>query len=43
MLTGSVSDWQELYSVFESETDAQEKLKLMNGLTYVQDVSLLIR
>ncbi|KAH8409848.1 hypothetical protein KR222_009894, partial [Zaprionus bogoriensis] len=41
--TGSESTWEKLLELFKNETDASEKLKLMNGLSAVLDAQLLYR
>ena len=42
--TGVTSEyWNELWEKFVAETDAGEKLRLLNGLAHVNDPSLLIR
>lgn len=35
--------WEKLLQVYEAETDASEKLKLINGLANTKDVNLLKR
>ncbi|KAH8382119.1 hypothetical protein KR009_002030 [Drosophila setifemur] len=39
--SSSQSNWEQLFGLFVEETDASEKLKLMNGLAGVQDAQLL--
>ncbi|XP_023035875.2 uncharacterized protein LOC6650874 [Drosophila willistoni] len=39
----SESSWEQLFDLFKSETDASEKLKLMYGLSGVQDAQLIYR
>ncbi|KAH8312019.1 hypothetical protein KR044_009051, partial [Drosophila immigrans] len=41
--TSSESNWEKLLEIFKAETDASEKLKLMQGLAAVQDAQLLYR
>jgi len=41
--TSSESNWVKLLDIFKKETDASEKLKLMYGLSAVQDSQLLYR
>ncbi|GJQ82073.1 hypothetical protein Trydic_g6945 [Trypoxylus dichotomus] len=35
--------WEQMYDIFVKETDAAEKLKLMHGLTFASDPTLLSR
>ncbi|KAM8706831.1 hypothetical protein ACLKA7_011000 [Drosophila subpalustris] len=41
--TSSESNWEKLLALFQSETDASEKSKMMYGLSAVQDAQLLYR
>lgn len=41
--TGSESNWEQLLELYKSESDASEKVKLMYGLSAVQDGQLLYR
>lgn len=41
--TSSESNWEELLELFKAESDPSEKLKLMYGLSGVQDAQLLHR
>ncbi|KAH8312022.1 hypothetical protein KR044_009052 [Drosophila immigrans] len=41
--TNSESNWEKLLEIFKAEADANEKLKLMQGLAGVQDAQLLYR
>ncbi|KAH8399402.1 hypothetical protein KR215_009736, partial [Drosophila sulfurigaster] len=41
--SSSESNWEKLLEIFKAETDASEKLKLMYGLSGVQDAQLLYR
>ncbi|KAH8273104.1 hypothetical protein KR018_001060 [Drosophila ironensis] len=41
MQSTSQSDWDQLFALFEAETDAAEKLKLMDGLAAVQNSQTL--
>ncbi|KAH8358639.1 hypothetical protein KR093_001496, partial [Drosophila rubida] len=41
--TSSETNWEKLLEIFKAETDASEKLKLMYGLSGVQDAQLLYR
>ncbi|CAH1127177.1 unnamed protein product [Ceutorhynchus assimilis] len=43
MVNADEATWNKLLQVYLSETDASEKLKLINGLANVKDVSLLKR
>ncbi|XP_062127173.1 glutamyl aminopeptidase [Drosophila sulfurigaster albostrigata] len=41
--SSSESNWEKLWEIFKAESDASEKLKLMYGLSGVQDPQLLYR
>lgn len=43
MRSASAEIWEKMFTRFEKETDANEKLKLMSGLTNVQNPSLLTK
>jgi glutamyl aminopeptidase len=43
MVTADESTWNKLFEVFAQESDANEKLKLMNGLANIRIPSLLIK
>ncbi|RZC34917.1 glutamyl aminopeptidase [Asbolus verrucosus] len=43
MVTAHEKTWQQLFEIFTKENDANEKLKLMNGLANVRNPSLLTR
>lgn len=43
MTAGTSAQWYELWDKFVAETDANEKLKLLNGLASIKDTTLLTR
>lgn len=43
MKNSNESTWEKLLEIYKNENDASEKLKLMYGLAYVNNVSLLNR
>lgn len=43
MSSGTSEQWYQLWDKFAAETDANEKLKLLNGLALIKDTSLLTR
>lgn len=43
MSAGTVKQWHQLWDKFANENDANEKLKLLNGLASVKDTTLLKR
>lgn len=43
MVAADESTWSELFTAFVEETDANEKLKLLNGLANVRNPSLLTK
>lgn len=42
-VAGNETTWKQVWGLFSSELDAQEKAKLMAGLARVQDPSILSR
>lgn len=43
MTAGTSDQWYKLWDKFVAETDANEKLKLLNGLASIKDTVLLTR
>lgn len=43
MKNADLDKWEKLFKLFEEESDANEKLKLLRGLTAVNNPTLLYR